>query len=180
MGPLYCGEDSVIYGANDITAFEYNGSIFLVWGTLGSNQPAGPAIVEMDNPWTVSKDRDMLPIGGGEGPRALKNADGNLFITMSEGDYQSNGYRLSLLCFNGNSKEELLDVDKWEAKRDVFTSNSTVSGPARASFVKSADGTEDWMVYHSRVYKAVGRNSWRQVSIKPFTWNEDGTPDFPV
>lgn len=57
MGPLYCGENGVIYGANDITAFEYNGSIFLVWGTLGPNQPAGPAIVEMDNPWTVSKER---------------------------------------------------------------------------------------------------------------------------
>lgn len=178
MGPLYCGEGGVIYGANDITAFEYDGSIFLVWGTLGPNQPMGPAIVEMDNPWTVSKDRAMLPVGGGEGPRALKNANGDLFITMSEGDYQSDGYRLSLLSFKGDSKEELLSKDKWEVKRDVFTSNSTVSGPGRASFVKSADGTEDWMVYHSRVYRAVGRNSWREVNIKPFTWNEDGTPNF--
>lgn len=178
LGPLYCGENGVILGANDITLMEYDGSLFLIWGTLGPNQPLGPAIVEMDTPGTVTKDRNMLPIGGGEGPRVLKNADGDLFVTMSEGGYTTDGYRLSVLCFTGDSKEQLLDESKWYAKRDVFTSTSAVSGPARASFVKSADGTEDWMIYHSRVYKEVDNNWWRQVNIKKFGWNEDGTPDF--
>lgn len=178
LGPLYCGEDGVILGANDITVMEYDGSLFAIWGTLGANQPVGPAIVEMDTPGSITKDRSMLPIGGGEGPRALKNADGDLFITMSEGGYTTDGYRLSVLCFEGEGKEELLDESKWYAKRDVFTSTTNVSGPARACFVKSADGTEDWMVYHSRVYKEVGDNWWRQINIKKFGWNEDGTPDF--
>ncbi len=178
MGPLYCGEDGVILGANDFTIMEYDGSLFGVWGTLGANQPLGPAIVEMDSPSVITKDRDMLPIGGGEGPRALKNDNGDLFITMSEGGYSTDGYRLSVLCFTGQSKEELLDESKWYAMRDVFTSTTTVSGPARASFVKSADGTEDWMVYHSRVYKEVDNNWWRQVNIKKFDWTEEGLPDF--
>lgn len=178
MGPLYCGEDGVILGANDVTMMEYDGSLFLIWGTLGANQPLGPAIVEMDTPTSVTKDRDMLPIGGGEGPRVLKNENGDLFVTMSEGGYSTDGYRLSLLCFTGNSKEELLDESKWYAVRDVFTSTTSVSGPARASFVKSADGTEDWMVYHSRVYKETGNNWWRQVNIKKFDWTEEGLPDF--
>lgn len=178
MGPLYCGEKGEIYGANDVTVIPYDGSLFMVWGTLGDNQPMGPAIVEMDNPYTITKDREMLPIGGGEGPRALINKEGKLFITMSEGGYQTDGYRLSLLCYDGDGKEDLLDSTKWTAKRDVFTSTQSVSGPARACFVKSADGTQDWMVYHSRVYKEVGVNSWRQVNIKQFGWNADGTPDF--
>jgi len=178
LGPLYLGENNVIQGANDLTVVEYDGALFAIWGTLGSNQPMGPAIVEMDTPGSITKDRDMLPIGGGEGPRALKNASGDLFITMSEGGYSTDGYRLSILCFAGDSKEQLLDPGKWYAKRDVFTSTSSVSGPARASFVKSADGTEDWMVYHSRVYKEVSDNWWRQVNIKKFGWNEDGTPEF--
>lgn len=178
LGPLYCGEDGVILGANDFTVMEYDGSLFAIWGTLGSNQPVGPAIVEMDTPGSITKDRDMLPIGGGEGPRALKNADGDLFITMSEGGYSTDGYRLSVLCFTGEGKDQLLDESKWYAKRDVFTSTTSVSGPARASFVKSADGTEDWMVYHSRVYKEVSDNWWRQINIKKFDWAEDGTPDF--
>ncbi len=178
IGPLYCGEEGIIYGANDITAVEYDGSIFLIWGTLGTGQPQGPAIVEMDTPSTVTKDRDMLPIGGGEGPRALKNENGELFVTMSEGGYSTNGYRLSILCYTGDSKAELLNESKWYAKRDVFTSTTNVSGPARASFVKSADGTEDWMVYHSRVYKEVDDNWWRQVNIKKFEWDKDGMPVF--
>lgn len=178
MGPLYCGEDGVILGANDMNVVEYDGSLFLIWGTLGANQPQGPAIVEMDSPSLITKDRAMLPIGGGEGPRALKNDNGDLFITMSEGGYSTDGYRLSVLCFTGQSKEELLDESKWYAMRDVFTSTTTVSGPARASFVKSADGTEDWMVYHSRVYKEVDNNWWRQVNIKKFGWTEEGLPDF--
>lgn len=178
MGPLYCGEDGTILGANDITVVEYDGALFAIWGTLGANQPMGPAIVRMDTPCSITKDRSMLPIGGGEGPRALKNARGDLFITTSEGGYSTDGYRLSILCFTGESKDELLDEDKWYAKRDVFTSTTNVSGPGRASFVKSADGTEDWMVYHSRVYKEVDDNWWRQVNIKKFGWNEDGTPDF--
>jgi len=178
LGPLYCGEKGTILGANDITVVEYDGSLFAVWGPLGANQPMGPAIVEMDTPGSVTKDRSMLPVGGGEGPRALKNADGDLFITTSEGGYSTDGYRLTVLCFTGESKKEILDADKWYAKRDVFTSTTNVSGPARASFVKSADGTEDWMVYHSRVYKEVDDNWWRQVNIKKFEWAEDGTPDF--
>lgn len=178
IGPLYCGEDGKIWGANDITVVEYDGALFAIWGTIGENQPLGPAIVEMDTPSSITKDRSMLPIGGGEGPRALKNADGDLFITTSEGGYSTDGYRLSILCFTGDKKEQILDADKWYAKRDVFTSTTNVSGPARACFVKSADGTEDWMVYHSRVYKEVDDNWWRQVNIKKFGWNEDGTPDF--
>lgn len=184
--PLYLGEDGEIHGANDLTVFEHNGSYFAVWGTLGPNEPAGPAIVEMDNPYTITKERKMLPIGGGEGPRTLRNDQGDLFITMSEGDYQSNGYRLSLLSFKDNSVGELSDFDKfldagnWTAKRDVFVSSNTVSGPARASFVKSPDNQEDWMIFHSRVFKEVGRNSWRQINIKKFDWNADGTPDFGI
>ncbi len=178
MGPLYCGENGEILGANDITVVEYDGSLFGIWGTLGPNQPLGPAIVEFDTPCSITKDRDMLPIGGGEGPRALKNDKGELFVTMSEGGYSTDGYRLSVLCFTGQDKSQLLDAEKWYAKRDVFTSTTNVSGPARACFVKSADGTQDWMVYHSRVYKEVDDNWWRQINIKEFGWNEDGTPEF--
>ncbi|MCR5792572.1 MAG: Ig-like domain-containing protein [Lachnospiraceae bacterium] len=190
MGPMMCGADNVIYGANDITTFEYDGHIYALWGTL--DDPAseagqrGPAIVELDpeDPSNVIKDngvyrnRSRLNAGEGEGPRALFNPDGRLYFTSSVGDYQSDGYRLGLFIFNGNKAEDLFDPSKWEFKDNVFNSTANVSGPARASFVKSADGTEDWMVFHSRVFKENNRNTWRQVNIKKFTWNEDGSPNF--
>jgi GH43 family beta-xylosidase len=174
-GVLYAGENGEYKQANDFTVFEYGEELYAVWGTLGEGEPIGPAIVKMDNPYTITNDRSFLnKVGGGEGPRILQK-DGKVFITMSEGDYQSDGYRLSYLM---NTDGDFLNEDSWTRTDDVFVSTQDVSGPARAGFVKSADGKEDWMIYHSRVYKGTERNSWRQVNIKKFGWNEDGTPDF--
>ncbi|MGO4544621.1 family 43 glycosylhydrolase [Paenibacillus sp. 2TAB23] len=173
-GALYAGENGEYKQANDFTVFENNGQLYAVWGTLGSGEPIGPAIAPMDNPYTITADRSFLPGGGGEGPRVLQR-DGKVFITMSEGDYASNGYRLSYFT---NTNGDFLNPDSWTRTNDVFVATSDVSGPARAGFVKSADGTEDWMIYHSRVYKDTGRNWWRQVNLQQIGWNSDGTPDF--
>ncbi|MEC0226508.1 family 43 glycosylhydrolase [Paenibacillus alba] len=173
-GALYAGEDGVYKQANDFTVFDYKGKLYAVWGTLGSGEPIGPAIAPMDNPYTITADRSFLPGGGGEGPRVLQK-DGKVFITMSEGDYASDGYRLSYFM---NTDADFLNPNSWTRKNDVFVATGDVSGPARAGFVKSADGKEDWMIYHSRVYQDTGRNWWRQVNIKKFAWNADGTPNF--
>ncbi|CAH1202126.1 hypothetical protein PAECIP111891_01967 [Paenibacillus allorhizoplanae] len=173
-GAIYAGENGVYKQANDFTVFEHQGQLYAVWGTLGAGEPIGPAIAPMDNPYTISVDRSFLPGGGGEGPRVLQK-DGKIFITMSEGDYASNGYRLSYFM---NTDGNILNPSSWSRTNDVFVATSEVSGPARAGFVKSADGSEDWMIYHSRVYKDTGRNWWREVNIKKFNWNLDGTPNF--
>ncbi|MFD6207593.1 family 43 glycosylhydrolase [Peribacillus sp. NPDC060253] len=173
-GALYLGENGDYKQAKDLTVFDYNGQLYAVWGTLGSGEPIGPAIAPMDNPYTISADRSFLPGGGGEGPRVLQK-DGKVFITMSEGNFAGNDYRLSYFT---NTDGDILNQDSWTRTNDVFVSTSDVSGPARAGFVKSADGLEDWMIYHSRVYQDTGINGWRQVSIKKFGWNEDGTPNF--
>jgi len=173
-GALYAGENGVYKQANDFTVFDYKGKLYAVWGTLGSGEPIGPAIAPMDNPYTITADRSFLPGGGGEGPRVLQK-DGKVFITMSEGDYASNGYRLSYFM---NTDGDFLNPNSWTRTNDVFVATDDVSGPARAGFVKSADGKEDWMIYHSRVYQDTGRNWWRQVNIQKFGWNSDGTPNF--
>ncbi|KAI7261478.1 hypothetical protein KC345_g9735 [Hortaea werneckii] len=173
-GALYAGENGEYKQANDFTVFDNNGQLYAVWGTLGAGEPIGPAIAPMDNPYTITADRSFLPGKGGEGPRVLQK-DGKVFITMSDGDYQSDRYRLSYYMNTGG---DFLNPDSWTHKENVFVSSNDVSGPARAGFVKSADGTEDWMIYHSRVYKGTERNSWRQVNIKKFDWNADGTPNF--
>lgn len=172
-GALYTGENGEYKQANDFTVLDYNGQLYAIWGTLGSGEPIGPAIAPMDNPYTITADRSIIG-GGGEGPRILQR-DGKVFIVVSEGDYQSNDYRLSYLM---NTDGDILNKDSWTRTNDVFVATGDVSGPARASFVKSADGTEDWMMYHSRVYKDTERNWWRQVNIKKFGWNKDGTPNF--
>src|SRR5690606_16934373 len=44
------------------------------------------------------------------------------------------------------------------------------------TFVTSPDGSEEWMLYHAKVDRQPG---WRRaVHAKPFTWDENGLPDF--
>ncbi|GIN71397.1 hypothetical protein J14TS2_18720 [Bacillus sp. J14TS2] len=172
-GALYTGKNGEYKQANDFTVFEYNEQLYAVWGTLGTGEPEGPAIAPMDNPYTITADRTIIG-GGGEGPRVLQK-DGKVFITVSDGAFATDGYRLS---YYTNTDKDFLNQDSWNRTSDVFASTKDVSGPARAGFIKSADGTEDWMIYHSRVYKDTQDNGWRQVNLKKFGWNEDGTPDF--
>jgi GH43 family beta-xylosidase len=58
----------------------------------------------------------------------------------------------------------------------VFTRTAEVFGPGHASFVKSRDDQEDWIVYHSAKHSGAGWN--RRVNMQRFSWNPDGSPDF--
>ena len=51
-------------------------------------------------------------------------------------------------------------------------------GVGHASFTKSPDGKEDWIVYHGMRDPTNGWSA-RTIRTQRFTWNEDGTPDFP-
>ena len=178
IGPLYCGENGVIRDSNDFTVMKYKDSLVGMWGTTGIC-----CYARMDSPMSITEDRKKLGCGElDEGPRALINEKtGQIFLTTSGGKiYSSDGYRMNLYRFDGDSLEDFGNNSKWTTWENAFTATSNVSGPARASFVKSADGTEDWMVYHSRVYKEVEDNWWCQNNIKKFTWDEDGTPNFGV
>jgi GH43 family beta-xylosidase len=58
----------------------------------------------------------------------------------------------------------------------VFAKTDKVFGPGHASFVKSPDGTEDWIVYHAAKYRGSGPD--RNIRIQRFDWNADGSPNF--
>lgn len=52
-----------------------------------------------------------------------------------------------------------------------------VHGVGHNTFTKSADGTEDWIVYHVKRYKDNGWDN-RDCFIQKISWKPDGTPDF--
>jgi GH43 family beta-xylosidase len=71
----------------------------------------------------------------------------------------------------------MLNKDFWTNKPiPVFQSTDSVISPGHASFVKSPDGKEDWIVYHTARKKGAGWD--RTVRIQKFNWNPDGSPDF--
>lgn len=51
-------------------------------------------------------------------------------------------------------------------------------GVGHASFTTSQDGKENWIVYHGMEDPFAGWNA-RTIRTQQFTWNSDGTPNFP-
>lgn len=177
-GVLYTGSSGTNYQANDFTVFQVGNRLYASWGTISSPgwpdaHAHGPAIVEMDSPISITKDRVLLPGHGGEGPRVLQK-NGTTFMTASMAQWATKGYHLGLYI---NTDGNLLNPSSWTFRDNVFNTTSEVWGPGRAAFTKSADGSEDWMIYHSKIW-STNDNGWRQVNIQRFTWNADGTPNF--
>jgi hypothetical protein len=62
----------------------------------------------------------------------------------------------------------------------VFKASGQVVGVGHASFVKSPDGTENWIVYHAHKNPLPPSGEIRDVRMQPFTFLADGTPNFGV
>jgi GH43 family beta-xylosidase len=108
-----------------------------------------------------------------EGPEALVH-DGVLRIVYSASGSWTDSYGYGLLTA---TSDDLLDPASWvESPRSVFASDEAVTSPGHGSFVRSPDGTEDWMVYHSAQYPGAGWD--RQIDAQRFTWSADGAPVF--
>lgn len=171
-GVLYTGSSGTNYQANDFTVFQVGTELYASWGTM-DEYAHGPAIAKMDSPLLITQDRSLLPSRGGEGPRVLQR-NGKTFITASMAGWATKGYHLGMYI---NTDGNLLNTSSWTFRDNLFNTTSEVWGPGRAGFVKSADGSEDWMIYHSKIW-STDDNGWRQVNIQKFTWNADGTPNF--
>lgn len=173
--------------AIDGTMFEWQGAMYFVWsGWPGSTDgQQNLYIAQMDTPWSLSTNRVLLsspqyawekyglPIN--EGPEILIH-DGELHIIFSASGYWTNQYALGRLTYNGAGS--LLSAASWtKASQPVFAATSQVTGPGHASFTKSPDGSEDWIVYHAHANPTVF-NEDRVIRIQPFTFNANGTPNF--
>lgn len=64
-----------------------------------------------------------------------------------------------------------------DAKNESTMSFGGVNGVGHNTFTKSPDGTEDWIVYHTKRYVESGWDN-RDAFIQKFTWNEEGYPVF--
>jgi GH43 family beta-xylosidase len=173
--------------AIDGTAFEWQGAMYFVWsGWPGSTDgQQNLYIAQMDSPWSLSTNRVLLstptyaweqyglPIN--EGPEALIR-DGTLNIIYSASGYWTNQYALGRLTYNGTGS--ILSASSWtKASLPVFQATSLVTGTGHASFTKSPDGMEDWIVYHAHANPTTF-NEDRVIRIQPFTFNSNGTPNF--
>jgi GH43 family beta-xylosidase len=108
-----------------------------------------------------------------EGPEVLTH-NGDLFIIYSASGSWTDHYCLGQLKLVGSDP---LNPKSWRKKpTPVFRGTETVFSPGHASFTKSPDGTEDWIVYHTAKHRGAGWD--RCTRMQPFKWDAQGDPIF--
>jgi GH43 family beta-xylosidase len=145
----------------------------------------------MANPWTLKTAPVMLSkpeydwetkvFWVNEGPAVL-HRNGKLYLTYSASATDENYAMGMLTCDDG---ADVLDAANWsKSATPVFQSDIAHDqfGPGHNSFTIAEDGETDLMVYHCRNYTDIKGDPLydpnRHTIVKPFTYREDGTPDF--
>lgn len=194
MGQLYTGDTPEIANSNiwaiDMTVLEHKGKLYAIWSGWKKQEETDKTsqhlyICEMENPYTLKGTRKLLsspverwetggPLDLNEGPQILKNGD-KVFVVYSCRESWLVEYRLGMLELI-NPDGDITNRANWRKSGPVFQGTDQVLGVGHCSFVKSPDGTEDWIIYHSKKTKDPGWD--RDVRMQPFTWNANGTPNF--
>ena len=176
--------------AVDGTVFARNGKLYFIWsGWFNTHSNQRLYIAPMSNPWTISGNRvricsnkdypwehysDSLERPSlNAAPQILQHAGRTFIIYSASGSWQAT-YKLGLLELIG---DDPLAPNAWRKNpRPVFAPTPTTFGIGHASFVKSPDGKQDWIIYH---VKEERKDGWsRLIFAQPFRWTKDGFPDF--
>ncbi|KAG6367849.1 hypothetical protein INS49_002045 [Diaporthe citri] len=191
--------------AIDGTYFIHNQQIYHIyscWQEQTSAWPANLCITHMSDPWTVDTnltDRRMISVPNepwervpygrpdtrlatNEGPQQLINpTTGQNFVVYSAARVNTPFYCLGLLELVGNDP---MQYQSWRKHRDgcVFFQNTQASvfGTGHASFTTSPDGSQNYIVYHAMTTPEPPADIYRTVRTQKFSWNDDGTPNFPL
>ena len=192
-GMLYTGDSLGQWSSNrwaiDFTLFEYEGQLYGVWSGWADAATTDRTeqnlyIAEMTDPCTVASSRVLIsepdrPYEQGElplneGPQILQRGE-DLFIVYSCGQSWLPTYKLSYLRLRRGA--DPMSRSSWvKSRRPVFEGTDEVFGPGHASFTVSPDGTESYIVYHTKTSASPG---WqRDVRMQRFEFDRQGRPVF--
>ena len=194
-GPIYTGDDPEQKKNNrwaiDATVLEHREKRYLIWsGWADDSDEQWLYIAPMKSPWELAGPRVRLchnadylwervgeqpdQRGLHEGPQILKHG-GRTFIVYSASSSWQPTYKLGMLALKQDG--DPLNPQDWiKSKQPVFRGTEDTYGVGHASFVKSPDGREDWIVYHA---KRDRNDGWaRAVFVQPFAWGSKGRPRF--
>lgn len=184
--------DSLDKWAIDGSVFQYNNQWYFIWSGWEGDEDVRQDIyiAKMKNPWSLDANRVMIAtptyewekIGApdvNEGPEAIQNAQGRLFLTYSASGCWTDDYSLGLLTLKAGG-DPMNPADWTKTPNPVFTKKpeSGAYAPGHNGFFKSRDGKEDWIIYHANSVAGQGCSNARNPRIQKFTWNADGTPAF--
>ena len=196
-GQLYTGDDlarrTESVWAIDFTVARIDGQLYAFWSGWERNaeadgRPQHLYAARMADPVTVATSRTRIasptaawekegtvPIQ--EGPAVLTRPDGRAFIVYSTRESWLPAYQLGWLRRRAPDAAPT-DAASWiKSDGPVFEGAGDALGAGHASFTTSPDGSEDWIVYHS---KSAVEPGWRDRTLRMqrFGWKADGSPDF--
>ena len=178
------------YRSIDATFFEYKDKQYIIYAgwpnahNLNYRQELYIQELEQGNPLKVSskeivrhvisEPNNIWEIDGGtaqnEGPAVGFAPDGTPIIFYSGSYSGADNYCIGYLKLVGDN---LLEQDSWEKCKEPLMQKdmdySEIIAPGHNSIVKSPDGTEDWICYHSA--KKSGSGWDRQVRLQKLTWD---------
>jgi GH43 family beta-xylosidase len=177
------------YPGIDATTFEHDGSRYFAYSAYISGDSvlaiapmAGPLrlsapeiiIARPDFSWERQGGRRIL-----EGPEFLVGPKGDVFLTYSASACWSDDYALGLL--HARPGADLLDPHAWVKSPGPVFSKSPANGvfaPGHNGFFTSADGHENWIIYHANSAPGWGCTGRRAPRIQAFPFDSRGFPMF--
>jgi GH43 family beta-xylosidase len=179
--------------AIDASAFQYNGKLYLIWSgwadtvnvaqniyiaALSTPTTVGSARVLLSSP-TLSWETQGAPPAVNEGPEAIINPNGQLFLTYSASGCWTDNYCLGLLALKPGG--DPLNAAHWTKSPIPVFSTAADSGayaPGHNGFFVSRSGTQNWLLYHANSSAGQGCGNARSPRMQQFSWNADGSPNF--
>jgi len=181
--------------AIDATAFLYENKLYLAWSGWPDtvNVQQNIYIAALSDPTTLKDSRVLIssptlewekagaPPAINEGPEALINPGGQLFLTFSASGCWTDSYCLGLLTLKPGG-DPLNPADWSKSQTPVFTTTAGngAYAPGHNSFFTSRAGNQNWLIYHANANAALGCGNARNPRMQPFSWNSDGSPNFGV
>ena len=168
-----------------------DGSLYFVWSGASALPYQNIYIAPMDNPTHISGNAVMISGGVAAWENEVHEApafiykNGKSVIAYSTGQLLNPGtagYKLGTLT---NTDGNYLNAASWvKSSSSVFQqwtgSAGSVYAPGACCFIKSPDGTEDWIVYHAKHFNDYNYN--REIRAQKFTWDANNNPllDHPI
>jgi GH43 family beta-xylosidase len=187
------GDPAADFFSIDATVFNYNGNNYFIWSgqASASDNTQRLYIARMADPWTLATSRVLIsspqyswemagaPPAVNEGPEILKNAAGRVFLIYSASGCWTDDYALGMLTLSDGG-DPLNPSDWTKSASPVFSKKPSANyyGPGHNSFFQSADGTEDWILYHANSSSGQGCGDTRSPRMQKFTWTTTGLPQF--
>jgi GH43 family beta-xylosidase len=193
-GMLYTGDSLGTNQGNrwaiDLTTAQIGTQRYAVWSGWANNATTDKTqqqlyIARMDTPIHIASNRVQIaaPVENWEKGTELPLEEGpefvqhgaDVLIVYSAQESWLKDYQLGRLRLQSATADPM-NPASWAKAGPVFSGNAGVYGVGHASFTTSPDGTEDWIVYHSKTSTTPGWD--RNIRMQKFTWSASGEPAF--